>query len=159
MPNFGVLPNPTVLLALATQTTNGTSSNLSLPPAASYRFFLKVKTVSGTSPTLDVFLATAYDATGAAGTDYNVILHFAQCTTSGLGRTMTLRPFVGYGDTASEGQSALLGTADGATGSTAVAQNGPINPTAIKVRWVLGGTSPSFAFELGAIALLQDASE
>ena len=159
MPNQSILPLPQTLLALATQTTNGTSSNLTLSSASSYRFFLKVKTVSGTSPTLDVFIATAYDATAGAGTDYNTILHFAQVTTTGAGRTMVIRPYVGSGDTAQESQSALVGTADGATGATAVAVNGPINPSAIKIRWVVGGTSPSFAVELGVIGVPQDLAD
>lgn len=156
MPNFGVLPQPGVLLALATVTTNGTSANLSLPPAAAYRFFVKVKTVSGTSPTLDVFLATSYDATAAAGTDYETFVHFAQMTTSGQGRQLTIRPYLSAGDTAAEAASSLVGTADGASGSTAIAANGPFNPSAIKVRWVNSGTTPSFAFEIGYIALAQD---
>lgn len=159
MPNFGMIPQPGVLLALATQTTNGTSSNLTLPPSAAYRFFVKVKTVSGTSPTLDVALATSYDATAAAGTDYETFIHFAQMTTSGQGRQLTIRPYLSAGDTATEASSSLVGTADTASGSTAIAANGPINPSAIKVRWVLSGTSPSFAFEIGYIALPQDLSD
>lgn len=162
MPQFGMLVNPQTLLAIATVTTTGTSANLTiLPPASAYRFFVKLKTVSGTSPTLDLFLSTAYDATAAAGTDYVNFLHFAQMTTSGLGRQMTLRPYLSAGDVAIESQSAFFGTggADGATGATAIAVNGPINNSAIKARWVLGGTSPSFAFEIGVISVAQDLSD
>lgn len=157
MPQFGVLINPVTLLSLATQTTNGTSANLTLAPAAGYRFFLRVATVSGTSPTLQVALATSYDATAGAGTNYETFLQFANVTTSGLGRQLTWRPYLSAGDTATEAQSALVGTADGASG--AVAQNGPVNNSAIKVRWVAGGTSPSFAFEIGYIAVAQDLSD
>ena len=159
MPNFGVLPQVGVLLSLATQTTSGTSANISLPPGQCYRFFVKVKTVSGTSPTLDVFLATSYDATAGAGTDYETFIHFAQMTTSGQGRQLVVRPYVGIGEAATEAASSLVGTADGASGSTAVANNGPFNPSAIKVRWVAGGTTPSFAFEIGYIAVAQDSSD
>lgn len=159
MPNFGVLVQPVTLLALATQTATGTSANLTIVSAAAYRFFVKVKTVSGTSPTLDLFMATCYDATAAAGTDYVTFLHFAQMTTSGLGRQMTFRPYLSSGDTATEAQAAFFATADGATGATAVAVNGPINHSAIKLRWVIGGTSPSFAFEVGYIAVSQDFSD
>jgi hypothetical protein len=161
MAQFGMLINPQTLLAIATVTTTGTSGNLTLAPGAGYRFFLKVKTVSGTSPTLDVFLSTSYDATAAAGTDYETFLHFAQVTTSGLGRQMSFRPYLSAGDVALESQSAFFGTggADGATGSTAIAVNGPINNSAIKVRWVAGGTSPSFAFEIGVISVSQDLSD
>lgn len=157
MPNFGQLINPQTLLALATQTTNGTSANLTLAPGAAYRFFLRVATVSGTSPTLQVSLATSYDATAGAGTNYETFLQFVAVTTSGLGRMMTFRPYLSAGDTAAENQSALVGTADLAAG--AIASNGPINSSAIKVRWVAGGTTPSFAFELGVISVSQDYSD
>ncbi len=161
MPQFGMLINPVTLLALATQTTNGTSANLTLAPASGYRFFLKVKTVSGTTPTLQVALATSYDATGGAGTDYETFIQFANATSTGLGRQMTWRPYLSAGDVATESQSAFFagqtGGADGASG--AVAQNGPVNNSAIKVRWVLGGTSPSFAFEIGYVAVSQDLSD
>ncbi|SRR5216684_5387217 len=160
MPQFGMLVNPQTLLALATQTTTGTSANLTImAPAAAYRFFVKLKTVSGTTPTLDVFLSTSYDATAAAGTDYVNFLHFAQMTTSGLGRQMSFRPYLSSGDVAIESQAAFFATADGATGATAIAVNGPINNSAIKVRWVLSGTSPSFAFEIGVISVAQDLSD
>lgn len=158
MPSFGII-NPQTLLAISTQTQSGTSANITVAPASSYRFFVKLKTVSGTTPTLDVFLATAYDATAAAGTDYVTFLHFAQMTTSGLGRQMTFRPYLSAGEVAVEGQAAFFTTADAATGATAVALNGPFNNAAVKVRWVIGGTSPSFAFEVGLISVAQDLSD
>jgi hypothetical protein len=153
MPNFGMLPQGTTLLALATTTTSGTSAALTLPPASSYRLLVQVQTVSGTLPTLQVIVATSCDA----GTTYNEILSYANLTTSGQGRQMMIRPYLGIGDVATVGGSALLGTADLAAGD--LVNNGPIVPGFIKIRWVHGGTTPSFAWQLQLIAVPQDLSD
>src|SRR5215472_11780085 len=130
MPNFGMLPLGGTLLALATQTTTGTSANLTLPPASSYRLVVQVQTVSGTTPTLQVIVATSMDG----GTTYNEVLSTAtQMTTSGLGEQLLIRPYLGIGDAATVATSALLGTADLGTN---VVNNGPIIPGFIKLRWV-----------------------
>jgi len=153
MPNFGVLPLTSTLVGLATQTTSGTSAALELKPGSSYRFVVQVQTVSGTSPTLQVIVATSYDA----GTTYNEVLSFANLTTSGQGRQMLIRPYLGLGDVATVAASALLGTADLAAGD--LVNNGPFNPAFVKIRWVLTGTSPSFAFQVQTATLAQDLSE
>lgn len=139
MPNFELFPLQGTLYTQATLTTNTTSGALTLPYAQSYRLIVETQTVSGTSPTMQVILATSADG----GTNYHEILSFTQITTSGQGRQITFRPYLGYGDTATEFGCALLGTADLASG--VVAQNGPIDPAHIKVRFVFGGTTPSFA--------------
>lgn len=159
MPNFGQLPQCGTLLANATITQSGTSANASLPPAAGYRFFLALQTVSGTSPTLDVWLETSFDAVAGAGINYWTFAKFAQVTSSGLGRQISLRPYLSAGDVSLETQSACPAVADGTTGSGTVLVNGPINPTAIKVRYVVGGTTPSFQFQIGYIAVPQDYSD
>ncbi len=90
MPNFGMLPLGGTLLALATQTTTGSSAALSLPPASSYRLIVQVQTVSGTLPTFQLILATSCDA----GSTYNEILSTnTQMTTSGLGQQLLIRPY------------------------------------------------------------------
>ena len=154
MPNLSLLPQTATLIGLATQTTSGTSATLSLPLASSYRFISQVQTASGTTPTLQVIIATSFDN----GTTFNEILSFANSTTSGQGRQMQLRPYLGVGDqVTTDAACSLLGTADLASGGLVI--NGPINPQFIKVRWVLGGTTPSFAFQLGYIAVPQDVSD
>ena len=153
MPNFGMLPLGSTLIALATQTQSGTSANLSLPPASSYRIIVQVQTVSGTSPTLQVIASTSFDG----GTTYNEILSFANLTTSGQGRQMLIRPYLGIGDVATTAASALLGTANLAAGD--LVNNGPIVPQFIKINWVIAGTSPSFAFQIGVISVAQDLSD
>ena len=153
MPNFGVFPQTTVLINQGTITTNATTAALTLPPAQSYRVIVQVNTVSGTSPTLVTSLATSFDG----GSTYNEFISTSSVTTSGAGRQLLIRPYLGIGDAATEAACTLLGTADLAA---AVVNNGPINPQFIKVRFVVSGTSPSFgAVTVGIIALPQDASE
>lgn len=151
MPNLNLLPlRGTLVNNLTTAlTTSGTSSALSVQMADSYRWILEVNTVSGTSPTLDVFLCTSADG----GTNYYPFLHFAQATTSGQGQQLLMKPYLGDSDVATTSAAALIGVADGASGSTAIVQNGPINPSKIKVRSVISGTTPSFAFAVRYIGL------
>lgn len=152
MPNFGMFPQTNTLLALATQTQSGTSAALTMPPASSYRFIVQVQTVSGTSPTLVLAVATSFDG----GTTYNEILSSTTLTTSGSGDQLLIRPYLGIGDVATRASTTLLGTADIAA---AVVNNGPINPQLIKLRWIIGGTSPSLAFQVQYCALMQDLSD
>jgi len=148
-----MLPLGGTLLGLATVTTSGTSAALTLPPASSYRLIVQVQTVSGTTPTLQLILATSCDA----GTTYNEVLSTAtQMTASGLGAQLLVRPYLGIGDAATTATCALLGTADLATN---VVNNGPIVPGFIKLRWVISGTLPSFAFQVQFIAIPQDLSD
>lgn len=152
MPNFGMPPLGSTLLALATQTTSGTSANLTLPPASSYRLIVQAQTVSGTTPTLVLIVATSLDG----GTTYNEILSTTTITTSGAGQQLLVRPYLGIGDAATAQACTLLGTADLAA---AVVNNGPIIPGFIKLRWVLSGTTPSFAFQVQVAAVPQDLSD
>jgi len=153
MPNFGMLPLGGTLLALATQTTTGTSAALTLPPASSYRLIVQVQTVSGTLATLQVIVATSMDA----GTTYNEILSTSTLmTSSGLGQQLLIRPYLGIGDAATVATSSLLGTADLGTN---VVNNGPIIPGFVKLRWVIGGTTPSIAFQVQYAAVPQDLSD
>ena len=154
MPNFGVLGQGTTLLATATQTTSGTSAAIALPPASSYRFIVQVNTVSGTTPTLVLAIA----ATADGGTTYNEILTTTTLTTSGQGDQLLIRPYLGIGDAATRAATSLLGTADLAA---AVVNNGPFLSTSgtIKLRWIISGTLPSFAFQVQLIAVPQDLSD
>lgn len=153
MPNFGMLPLGGTLLGLATVTTSGTSANLSLPPASSYRFIIQTQTVSGTLPTLSVLFATSMDA----GTTYNEILSITTAlTTSGQGQQLLIRPYLGIGDVATSAACSLLGTLDLTTN---IINNGPIIPGFIKIRWVVAGTTPSFAWQVQFAAVPQDLSD
>lgn len=152
MPNFGMLPFPGTLLGLATVTTTGSSANLTLPPASSYRLFIQVQTVSGTTPTLVAILSTSCDN----GATYNEFISSTTATTTGSGSQLLIRPYLGIGDAATSQASTVLGQADLAA---SVINNGPIVPGFIKVRWVLSGTTPSFAWQIQYIAVPQDMSD
>ena len=154
MPNFGMLPQTNASwFAPGTITTSTTSGNLTLPPAQSYRIVCQVGTVSGTSPTMVMILATSFDN----GTTYNEVLSTSTMTTSAAGQQLIFRPYLATGDVATSQSSSLLGTADIAA---AVISNGPINPAFMKIKLLLGGTSPSFGTPLiQYCALPQDSSE
>jgi hypothetical protein len=152
-----MIPQRATLVGLATQTTSGTSANLTLPSASSYRFVVRVNTVSGTSPTLQVVFSTSFDEV-----NYDEILATQQLTTTGQGQQILFRPYLGIGDVATTANTALLGTtttpiAD--LGTSAVVNNGPIHLGFFKVRWIVLGTSPSFAFTVGYLAVPQDLSD
>ena len=152
MPNFGMPPQQMLLLAKGTVTTNGTSANLTLPPASSYRIICQVNTITGTTPTLVMILATSFDN----GTTYNEIL--SSVTMSTCGSQFTVRPYLGIGDAATCQNSVLLGAATDL--AAAVVNNGPINPGFIKLRFVVSGTSPSFgAVNVFVGAVPQDLSD
>lgn len=156
MPNLGILPFGGTLVDQSTGvTTSGTSAVVTLPLAQSYRFMLEMLTFSATNLTLDVFLATSPD-----GTNYFEILHFAQVTTSGQGRQMLVRPYLGVGDAATEGaMPGLTFGVDGASGATAIVNNGPINPQFMKVRWVTGAAITTCQFRVRYMAVPPDAAD
>lgn len=153
MPNFGLFPNGQTLLALATQTTSGTSPNITLPLASSYRIMVEVQTVSGTTPTLVLILATSFNN----GTTYDEILSTTTLNTTNTGAQLLIRPYLGIGDAATaQSMVTLGGSVDLAAATT---NNGPINTQFVKLRWVMSGTTPSVAFQVGLISLPQDLSD
>ena len=137
-----------VLLALSTQTTSGSSNDINLPQGyTSAILTLQVLTVSGTSPTLNVYVQNklpqpaATDTTGGFPTGtaiYDDLLSFTQATTSSTNFYFRI---VGGGNSA--------GAVTTGTLTAGTAKSGPIGGT-WKVAWVNGGTSPSFAFNVVA---------
>lgn len=158
MPNFGMFPQTNTLVALATVTTTGASGALTLPPASSYRIMVEVQTVSGTSPTLVVGVATSFNS----GTTYDQVITTTTLTTSSQGAQLLIRPYLGIGDAAtSQAMTKMASPYTGTPASLAAAtiNNGPIDPQHVQITWVAGGTSPSFAFQVGYIAVPQDLSD
>ncbi len=153
MPNFGMFPQTGVLLATTTVTASATSAAIQLPPAQSYRIIAQVGTVSGTSPTMYVELCTSFDA----GATYNCIMSSGSLTASGLGWQWVIKPFQGAGEAATSAVSSVTGTAD--LGTSVGIINGPINPQFIKIRYVVTGTSPSFALTVQYCCFVQDLSD
>jgi len=152
MPNFGMFPQTQTLIASTAYTASTTSAALTLPSASSYRIVIALNTVSGTSPTMVVALATSFDG----GTTYVEVCSTSTMSTSGNGQQLLIRPYLGIGDAATNAACSLLGTADLAA---AVVNNGPINPQYVKLRFILGGTSPSFTATVAVFAVPQDMAD
>jgi len=132
-----------VVLLNSTLTTSTNSGDMVMPQGyTSAIVTVNVNTVSGTSPTLDVYIqnklpqAASTDVAGGAPTGtaiYDDLMHAAQITTSS---TIQVVRIVGGGNVMHAQQDAAL-----AAGSIA---SGPIGGT-WRVKTVLAGTSPSFA--------------
>jgi hypothetical protein len=133
------------LLGTTTQTTSGAQSpvlNLSAllggePDAA--QFQLNAQTVSGTSPTLDVWLQWN------DGTLWWDILHFTQVTTTGKQAALWSRR-VSDGTAGTD----IISTGDAVLAAGKVI-NAPIASSTFRAKWTIGGTSPSFAFSIQSV--------
>jgi hypothetical protein len=101
----------------STRTSSGNTGDIDVSNFRSIRFLLKVTSVSGTSPTLDVYIEGKYDQTN----DYEVLLQRTGVNANG---------------------NYFMGQVD-----NLVFRN-------IRIRWVIGGTSPSFNFTVTAMALV-----
>src|SRR5947208_13010501 len=133
-----------LLLGISTQTTSGTGNDLNLPQGfTSAIVTLTVQTVSGTLPTLNFYVqnkcaqAAAADLTGQLPTGtaiYDDLISFAQVTTS---TTTQVCRIVGGNNVVAAQKNKTLGAGS--------ATSGPIGGT-WNVAWVVGGTTPSFAF-------------
>lgn len=134
----------TTLLASAAKTTSGTSANLNFGALSGQApgralFVLNATTVSGTNPTLDVYLQWT------DGTLWYDFLHFTQATTTGLQSGSWTRY---NADGGAANNVVTMGDAVLAAGK---AIYGPIVDSSIRVKWVVGGTTPSFTFSLVAV--------
>jgi hypothetical protein len=150
------------LLGPATQTTTGTGPDINLIQGwQSAIISATVLTVSGTSPTLDIFVQkkigqalVGTDTSGSflTGTAvYDDLLHFTQFTTTG---TVPRIANLTTGELASSANSTVITTVDylnsvNASGANALAAGsarvGPLGGL-WRISWTVGGTSPSFAF-------------
>jgi hypothetical protein len=153
MPNFGMFPLSNALLSAQAVTTTGTSANLTLPPASSYRMTVELLTASSTVTNFNLSLYSSSDG----GTTYHGILAFTALTTSGQGQSAIVRPYLGYGDTATIINSPVLGSTDYASNVQAIA-NGPFDPRYLKARWV-AVTTGTVTFNLKVDAVPQDQSD
>jgi hypothetical protein len=99
-----------------TVTSNGNTSDIDLSNYSAVELELKVTSVSGTSPTLDVYIEGKFEATG----DYETLASQMGITNTGTW-FFTVNPLIfRY----------------------------------VRVRWVVGGTSPSFTFGVYAQAMV-----
>lgn len=154
MPNFGVFPLASTLVASQTITTTANSANLTIPLASAYRFAVEVTASSTNTTSFNVGIYTSMDG----GTTYDLIAWTTQMSNILGGYQFMFRPFLNAGDLATAQTNYVLGTNDPA-GNVQVINNGPIDPRYIKVRWLVAGTSPSCTFAVKYIAVPQDLSD
>jgi hypothetical protein len=140
------------LLGPTTFTTSGTGPDINLPQAFQAAVLsFTTSTVSGTSPTFDVFIQkklgqpAATDTSGLAPTGtaiYDDVLHFSQTTTSGTTRISQLAT----GSQVPTANATLITTADWAQADASIAAGdirvGPIGGQ-WRVKVTVSGTSPS----------------
>jgi hypothetical protein len=107
---------PGMTLFSGTVTASGNTADIDVSLFSSIRIMVKVTAVSGTAPTLDIYVEGKYEATG----DYVPLLSRTGIT---------------------------------ATGVYELGQLDNLCFRYIRVRWVLGGTSPSFTITVTAQAL------
>jgi len=149
MPNLrSLFPQVQTLVATATITTNTTSAVQAIPYGQSYRFLFNVGTVSGTSPTMVATIATSYDG----GTTFVDVLTSTTLNTTGTGCSIVFRPYLSDGEI-STSQIATATATTTITPTAATVANGPIDPRYIKVKYLVGGTSPSFAITTAVIVM------
>ena len=147
MPNLNDFPRSFALLSGQTCTTNGTSANLTLPQAQSYRFTVELLTASSTTTNFNLALFSSDDA----GTTYHGIMAFTALTTSGQALSFVVRPYLAKGDSATTVTSCILGSTDYATNVNILA-NGPFDPRYIKARYV-AVTNGTVTFNLKVCAM------
>lgn len=147
-----------VLLPSTTATTNSTGNDINMIQAWQAAIInLNITAASGTSPTLDVKVqnklgqAAAADTSGIAPTGtafYDDLLGYTQQTTTGtrIIRVVT-GPLVGSAN-ATVVTSADYANLDG-TITAGNVRVGPLGGT-WRVKFVIGGTSPSFTFSVVA---------
>ena len=107
---------PGTTLYSGTVTANGNTADIDVSTISALELELKVTSVSGTSPTLDVYVEGKFEATG----DYKPLVYQTGIT---------------------------------ATGTWFFTIN-PVIFRYIRVRWAVGGTSPSFTFTVAGQAMV-----
>lgn len=153
MPNLGMFPLSQALISGQTATTNGTSAALTLPLASSYRFTVELLTATSTTTNHSVSVFSSADG----GTTYHGIAALTALTTSGTGRSLLIRPYLGIGDAATAISAPILGSTDYATNADVVA-NGPFDPRFVKIRWQTASTG-TVTFNVKLDSVPQDLSD
>ena len=148
-----------VLLGITTVTTSGTGSDTNMIMAWQVATItLNVATVSGTLPVIDVYILKKLAQAAAADVNpgpptgtaiYDDLLHFTQLTTSSTIRlaNLTTGPLTPTAN-ASTITTVDYANSDAALGA-ATARVGPLGGL-WRVKYVIGGTTPSFAFSVVA---------
>jgi len=107
---------PGITLFSGTVTASGNTADIDVSTISALEIEIKVTSVSGTSPTLDVYIEGKFETTG----DYKTLASLPGVTEPGT-RFLTIDP---------------------------------LRFRYIRVRWVVGGTSPSFTFTVAGQAMV-----
>lgn len=140
---FNGIPVP--LVSSAARTSSGNSGNLkntatNIPIFNAAAIILDVTAQSGTSPTLDVSIETSVDG----GTTWYTAFMYAQITTSTPQIRLDIRD-TGIGFTEVGAVTTITSSV-----TTAINQNTVLTADN-RVRWQIGGTSPSYTFAVWGI--------
>lgn len=137
-----IIPQPKLLLAVASTSTTATSANFTLPLADRYTFYMNVTTA--TAGTMDTVFQTSVDG----GTTYvNVPWRFAQVATTTGVLVLNVRSGLGnsYDVTAPTGTGTLIAATGGALALSAI-----VDPRYMKFTYTIG-TGP-YVFNLYVVA-------
>jgi len=129
------------LVASAARNASGDSGSLvlDLVPAA-IKYFINVTAASGTNPTLDMYIQTSFDG----GSTWHDMVHASQFTgTSQLAYDWANLSAIPQDIGGNFGGDAAL--------SANQSNGGPLVPGAMRVKWVIAGTTPSFTFTVTAV--------
>ena len=139
----GVL-TPKTLLASAARTVSGNSGAITFADARfdDIIFEVDVSAASGTTPTLDLYIQQTLD-----GTNYIDVAHFTQITAALTNRARLVVKRGNVTDAIKEGIGDATATA-GALGLALLTEKG-------RIKWVVGGTTPSFTFSITSYADVQ----
>lgn len=132
------------LVASAAKTASGDSGAINLPVRGQDSVLIEFActAVTGTSPTLDLYIQESLDG----GVTFVDIAHFAQATAA-LTNPSRLRLSARNVERASD--AIVTGVGD-ATTAAASLSGIPLISNALRVKWVVGGTSPSFTIAVKA---------
>jgi len=107
---------PAMTLFSGTVTANGNTTDIDVSTVSAMELLLKVTGVSGTNPTLSVYIEGKFEATG----DYKTLVYQENITSTGIWYFTITQLIFRY----------------------------------LRVRWAVGGTSPSFTFTVTAQAMV-----
>lgn len=140
---------PDVISAVTATASSANSSAFAIPRNTQVAMFLfDVTTGSGTTPTLDIAIQTSPDE----GSTYYNVFRAIQITAVSINRLICDFSSFG-GNTATTATNAGGGNAAAITLATsgALTAGAPIIPEYMRIRYVIGGTNPSFAFTTDVI--------
>jgi hypothetical protein len=136
-----LFPRFQTVVASAAYTSTTTTAKFELPGVSDSYSIIMTHTVTGTSPTADIVLQTSVDG----GTTYvNLPIRSTQVTATGTTH-MVFRMGLGQNEVALESPAAD-------TGGT-LAKNCIFDPKFMKLKFTIGGTSPSFTTVVYAAAV------